>query len=46
VPDGRGETQSRIAERLRAVEHKLGKHEDLIRRTLEIATRYFLSQNR
>jgi general secretion pathway protein A len=44
VLDGRGETQSGITERLRAVEEKLGKHEVLIRRALEIAARYFLGE--
>jgi len=41
-----GEAQFDIAERLRAIEDKLGKHESLIRRVLEISARYFLGEER
>jgi type II secretory pathway predicted ATPase ExeA len=40
------EAVAEIDERLRAVEARLGKHEGLIRRTLEITARYFLDTER
>jgi putative secretion ATPase (PEP-CTERM system associated) len=41
-----GEAAAEIAERLHAVEARLGKHEGLIRRALEIAARYILGAAR
>jgi general secretion pathway protein A len=44
--DGGGELLSGIAERIHALEDRVGKHEGLIRRALEIAARYFLGEER
>jgi general secretion pathway protein A len=44
--DGGGEARSQLAGRLDAIEDKLGKHESLIRRVLEISARYFLGEER
>jgi putative secretion ATPase (PEP-CTERM system associated) len=41
-----GGAAAEVAERLRAVEARLGKHEGLIRRALEIAARYVLGAER
>jgi general secretion pathway protein A len=41
-----GERAPEIAGRIRALEEKVGKHERLIRRALEIAARYFLGEER
>jgi general secretion pathway protein A len=42
--DGGDETLSKIEGRVRALEDKVDKHAGLIRRALEIATRYFLDE--
>jgi putative secretion ATPase (PEP-CTERM system associated) len=43
-PDSGGEPVSGSAERMRAIEDKLARHEGLIRRAIEIAARYFLGE--
>ncbi len=40
--DAGGEAEAEFGERLRSVEARLGKHEGLLRRALEITSRYFL----
>ncbi len=40
--DAGGEAEAEFSERLRSVEARLGKHEGLLRRALEITSRYFL----
>jgi general secretion pathway protein A len=46
VLDGGGEGSGGITERLLVLEGKVGKHESLIRRALEIAARYFVGEGR